>query len=186
MKIILVLKSLLITGLNSVVSIEDPSSESIFSWISTLKSISQQSEELSESSTTAIVDISSTIIKYSNELNNPYEQSLEVLDIVDSITSVQDVVITNNTDGLSKRRLINKKLLNRKLLNNERVNDINTLLSSIGDITSNGMVVGQDGVAIIKDDFSISTSVFSTSYEQNYSFNIPPKYLKELLVHQYL
>jgi hypothetical protein len=129
------LRSRMLSSLYDITQSMDVSSDAVVSWISTLRSVCNSVDELSEDMVDTILDILDYILYSAESLNLSYETVQGVLDVVSSITKI-DSKSTLSTMSHAK-----------------------ALYNSFANFAANDMVGGQSGIQTVSNNIRFSTTV---------------------------
>ena len=137
------MRNQLLTNLNSLANVDEPSADAVASWQSSLSSITTSVDELSGESSDVALSVASKILSTATDLSVSHENLLDVLSSVDSATIAKT---KNNSSTTGRRRLT-------------ELTETISLLDSFTSIAANSMVSGQDGITTIHNMFRTATAI---------------------------
>ena len=158
-------RSELIDSLETLMSGEDASVESIIGWVKVLSSLTQNSDQLSASSLTKVSNlVEKALLTIDNSATSvPYSSVKKILAVTDKLVGLKKVA-TITTSSNRKRKLV--------FTNNRRLDEIdrtkltsvqNNALEKMGNFILKDMVVGQSSIDVVEDNFRMTTIAQSLS-----------------------
>ena len=134
------LRSELISRLDGIVKVENPSSDSIISWASNLGAISQNVDEIPGSAVDTMLSIMNSIVDESQSSRDVSSDDLSA--VVDSMDSVSQVTPdTNSSNSRRRRRLTTDN------------SGLESVLRKYADMISTEMVPRQSSKAVVRTNF---------------------------------
>ena len=134
------LRQKLLTSLRNVTAVEDVTSDSVLSWISTVKAVTSNSDELSQETLVVILDVCYVILTGAETLQLPYETLLVLFDILNSVLQVMG--------SLDRAELEKYNLPSEE--------DVSELISMLGTNIVRDMVIGQTGVEVVQPSMRVA------------------------------
>jgi len=132
---------------------EDPSLDTVVTWISLLTSLTQSPAELGPDSLSVIGKIASNILKIAASIKMPYEQATKLLDAVNTLASLTTTTFTtpvgNGTVAVHRRRL----------LDSASFEVVKSMMSEFSALTASSMVAGQMPVNNLQSEFRMTSVV---------------------------
>ena len=142
------IRKLVLSSLNNITQNDDPSTDNILSWSNSLSSMSQVPDEIDEDSSTLIFNVASSIIMNS-KLNNDVSSDdiSNVINVLNIATSI------NNKNNHSNSNL--------------NTSSISNLLNTYSSIITSEMILGQDAIETITDNFRMSSQIIGSNNGNN-------------------
>jgi hypothetical protein len=171
----------LVSNVAMMMSLENPSAESVGSWISSLSEVSQASGELNLAATSSMLMLVQNITSQSKDQNIDASQLSGLVDVLGAgLSAIDSVVQQERRRRMRARRLVTEdaSLEDEEADNKRRLVEITAaslqqLQNSLNDYTSllsNNMVVGQypvvqvrDGVRVFAQAIKLSSTGSSSS-----------------------
>jgi hypothetical protein len=170
------LRDRMIESFARVVDSEDSTADTIEAWTGFLSSLVQNPDELSGMAVEIIGNLTTSVLQSARDVGMPYEKVLSLLEIADTVVELRDLVVTNETDASTGRRLFAV----RRRLEDDRVYDsIASNVDSMGDLISGDMVVGQSSVESIQASYRMCVQATSIGANTAANFSVPRTALEE-------
>ena len=101
----------MIATFKNLLTAEDPSVDTVESWIFFLSALVQNPDELSSGAVATIGNMTSTVLAAANTVGMGYEKLLSLFDIADIVVELRDLVtVSDDTDtGAGRRRLLSSR-----------------------------------------------------------------------------
>ena len=158
-----------VQSLSSLMSLEDPTDESISSWSQSLVTATQSFDQLHSSTLNSVQSLVDTIIESAISTGATHDKAGGVLGSLDSV--FKNVALSAQTTSI-RRRLQGFNSSSPAHDHSALITSSQSSLEQYSKLVSSSMIAGQDAVSSIQDQYRISTSVF-TADSNNVSLVAP-------------
>ena len=147
-----------IESLSSLVSLEDPTDESISSWAQSLVAATQSFDQLQSSTLDSVQNLVDTIINSALSTGATHDKANGVLGSLDSLFS--NVAFSTQTTSI-RRHLQGANSSTPANDHSALITSTQASLEKYTKLVSSSMIAGQEDVSSIQNQYRISSSVFS-------------------------
>jgi len=151
------MRTQLIRGLEYVVQLDDPSTDSIESWLWSLTALTESPEELNHEGTGTVLSIATSLITMVADYDLSYHSMLDIFGPV-------------NTALLASADSSQKNATRRKLV---ELYDTVAVLDAVGAYVASGMVDGEDSFDTINTAVRLTSQVLTPEIDMLNSLSIP-------------
>jgi len=154
------LRHQVVSSLTSLVSLEDPTEESISSWSQSLSAASLSYDELHSDTLTSVQSIVDNIISNALSIGTSPDKADGVLGSIDSLFN--NVIMTAHVAS-ARRSLASQSNQSSSTISPQTLTLISSSQASLqqySSLVSNNLLVGQQPVATIQDQYRLITSAF--------------------------